>query len=552
MKKRLLLLAIMLFACTAVVEAQKPLVISKETTRITGPLTADGHIDFLKALEQWSYPKELATDENGFRIFTRLFGDVGYGGEPQDRELYRLQLYEKLGLDPNIKPTLTLPAEPWKIIRDFYESKGEDAPRDNMFNNPSIARPWTLEEYPMLADWVRDMDEPLDALAEAIRKPVFAFPILQSPESMESVQPLTSGAAPLSDSRLTRTITIVKNFHTRALYRIGIGDIDGAIDDKLTFYRFGRLFPQKGSRFCKTLGLFSEDMAATIPVGGNPEHLPTEKQIRRLLDGFDALPPRADYNEAIEWERHVALSWVQQLSIDIAQGNELPEGFEMLRGRSLITFDWNVVYRNANELFDAAQEPPPREKLQAIIEALQKEPTTMQRLLMSLEKDVSRRILTMFAVTPERMERRIQQIECSKNMQRLAWAIQLYRFEHKKLPDANWVEQIKPYLGKDAERYFNSPVNPSPKGETTYAMVLYGNSDGDTVAGSPERILLIELTAPVAFDKAIVSPDEILKRTFIGGLSADGQNVACQSGAVYGRFLSGAIDDNVLRRMLGR
>ena len=70
------------------------MVISKETTRITAPLTADGYIDFLKALEEHSYPPELATDDNGFRVFVRLFGNVG---ETAHSEFYRLQKYEKLG-----------------------------------------------------------------------------------------------------------------------------------------------------------------------------------------------------------------------------------------------------------------------------------------------------------------------------------------------------------------------------------------------------------------------------------------------------------------------
>jgi len=76
------------------------LVISEETTRITGPLTADGRVDFFRALEQRVSPPELATDENGFRVFVRLFGDVGYEGEPEEREFYRLQLYEKLLIMP--------------------------------------------------------------------------------------------------------------------------------------------------------------------------------------------------------------------------------------------------------------------------------------------------------------------------------------------------------------------------------------------------------------------------------------------------------------------
>ncbi|MCL2745104.1 MAG: hypothetical protein FWE67_14765, partial [Planctomycetaceae bacterium] len=78
-----------------------PLVISTETTRITGPLTAKGGIDFFKALEQRFYPPELATDDNGFRDFIRLFGDVSEMRSNPDSDFYWRQRCEKLGLDPN-------------------------------------------------------------------------------------------------------------------------------------------------------------------------------------------------------------------------------------------------------------------------------------------------------------------------------------------------------------------------------------------------------------------------------------------------------------------
>ena len=89
-----------------------PLIISKETTRITGPLTADGQIEFFKALEERTYPPEFATDDNGYRIFVRQFGDLWDGKpsannrSPEKQEFYRLQKYEKLDLDPNFQPTL--------------------------------------------------------------------------------------------------------------------------------------------------------------------------------------------------------------------------------------------------------------------------------------------------------------------------------------------------------------------------------------------------------------------------------------------------------------
>jgi hypothetical protein len=167
-----------------------PLIISKETTYITEPLTEDGLVDYFKALEQKIYPPEMQTDENGCRVFVRLFGcnywDETYSYHPdsKDYEFYRLQTYQKLGLDPNIEPTLVLPEDPWDIHSKFYESKNVEAPEYLLGHTP-----WTLEEYPMLADWIRNIDEPMDAVAEAIRKPVFFLPMLQSPETEQSGKP---------------------------------------------------------------------------------------------------------------------------------------------------------------------------------------------------------------------------------------------------------------------------------------------------------------------------------------------------------------------------
>jgi hypothetical protein len=531
MKKRLLLLAITLFACTTFTEAQKPLVISEETTRITGPLTKDGHIDFLQALEKWSYPKELATDNNGFRVFVRQFGDAGYDGEPKDREFYRLQKYKKLNLDPNIKPTHTLPPEPQKIISDFYKA---NVPRDKNWGQP-----WTLAEYPMLANWVRDIDKPLDAIAEAIRKPVYAFPLLQSPESAAAGKPQNLFETLLPDVQMARTIA--RHFQTRALYRIRQGNIDGAIDDKLLMHRFGRLIPQKGCIIQVLVGIAIEGMATAIPVGANPQRPLTAQQIRRIINGLDALPPRAPSNDALEWERYMVLSGIQDTSISAAQKKELSEEFKVLSTFLVRPIDWNIVYQQVNEMYDAMQEPPPREKYRVLMEAVEKMPTPLERLTMSPEKIVSKIILALFVPAIDAFEEAIRRMECMENMQRLSLAIQLYRLEHKKLPDANWVKQIEKYLGEKPERYFSCASNPSPKGQTTYALVL---------GGEQNTIWLVELATPVAFERAIVSVEDAPELLRQSKSHPGGMNVAFNNSAV--RFLPSTTNKTELLRMLGR
>jgi len=91
-----------------------PLRVSKETTYVLGPMTSDGkRIDYFRAMEERFYPPEMTTDDNGYRLIVRACGDMvkrerhqfshkpGEYLPPEElaSEPYRLQVYEKLGLD---------------------------------------------------------------------------------------------------------------------------------------------------------------------------------------------------------------------------------------------------------------------------------------------------------------------------------------------------------------------------------------------------------------------------------------------------------------------
>ena len=547
------------------------LVISEETTYVTAPLTADGQIDFFKALEQKFYPPELATDDNGFRIFVCLFGDVGYEGKPEDREFYRLQKNEKLGLDPNVQPTLTLPMDPDKVIEEFYKAQGEEylddrfpihidfkatyspeeitgllKQREEQRNkdgkkyrereNNQWDRPWTLEEYPMLADWVNEIDAPLDAIADAVRKPIFFFPLLQSPESVQSGKP--QNLLEVKPDQIARSVA--RLFQARATYRIAQGNIDDAIDDQLTLFRLGRLVPQTGMLIHHLVGISVEAVARGIPVGANPEHSLTEQQIRRILDGLNALPPRAPIYDAIEWERYMGLSTVQEVMRDASSlfGMDIH-----VTHRFATSFDWNIIFRRMNEMYDATQEPRPRKKYYAMMEELEMARSTPWNMFVwlvtpgSVESRIANMFLALLCPAVDAFEESIHRSECAENLQRLALAMMLYQHEHGKMPNENWAVQIEPYLtGTPAQepgvpanngvpvKYFSCPSNPSPEGMSTYAPVQYGDTNGE--------ILLVELSEAVPLGEAVISVEEALARQRTGSLHSGEMNVAHRNGAV--------------------
>ena len=539
-----------------------PLVISEETTRITGPLTDEGYIDFLQAAEQRFYPPELATDDNGYRLFVRQFGYIQEHTE--DEELYRRQTYEKLALDPEEPPTLVLPQNPYQILEDFYQAKGEQTPEH--MKEP-WEQPWTLEEFPMFADWCEDIDAPLDAIAEALRKPVFYTPLLQSPESVQSGLPqmliATMVVATLDDYILFQGISV--HFRVRAMYRIAQGDIDGAIEDKLSIRRLGRHFASGKLTMNYLVGMALESSAMDIPVGANRNHPLTAEQIRRIFEGLDALPPRTPMYDVVELERYMGLSTLQWLIIgsSATRNQELSdEDFGMMRVLLSIATsrhcDLNFMFRRVNEMYDALQEPPKREKLRPILERLESRYTTERQVWQGLiwgtlipygfQHALTDAFIAVLAPATlrevEKTEARLAKLECADNMQRLVWAVLLYRLEHGTMPDENWATQIKKYLGENPEQYFSCPGNPSPEGKTTYALVQYSEDVPETL----DTILLVELKEPVPFAQAVISSDEIL--TLRIDVHDGGVNTVRRSGAVW--QLSEHTDEKELARLLGR
>ena len=560
-------MATLLLATHVSCKSSAPIVAEEEQMESSTPTVAEEEqvdmppvefvfVDYFKAFEERFYPPELATDDNGFRDFIRLFGMSGYeisARTGDDVKSHRRQIYEKLGLDPDIPLVLRFPFCADRAVNIFYMERGERMPLVR------FGLPWTLEDFPMLADWVNEIDEPLDAIAEAIRKPVFFAPKSQSPDSVEPDKPLCLLSWFLMEAQMYRSIA--RTFQARAVFRIGQGNIDGAIDDKLTILRFSRHITRSGSVVSHLVGIAIEDMAMAIPVGANPEYPLTERQIRRILEGIDALPPMTPISDALEGDRLVKLSQVQEFFIAYAQGGEAfaKKWAEWELGEPPTIrhpLNWDIAYRRINEAFDALQEPPPHERLHALIEESEEMLSDVECVdQLSLIPGGIEMVLSDYAIAslirgmPDIIEEAIHRSQCLENMQRLVLAMMLYRLERGRMPDGNWVMQIAPYLGRNAERYFSCQTNPSPRGRTTYALVNYGNN----VPSSHETILLVELSEPVPFNRAVISPDEVLAlfRDRERNLPhPGGMNTARQSGAVM--FIMQSINEAELRRLLGR
>jgi len=312
------------------------------------------------------------------------------------------------------------------------------------------------------------------------------------------------------------------------MYRIAHGDIDGAIDDKLTLYRLGRQITQKSFLVQYLVGCAIEGSAATIPVNGTSEHQATKEQIQRVLDGLATLPPRGLLHDSYEMERLMGLSVLQDVRlgrplmdflrvVDVERKNEgeverKSDPSDIFLRAYIASCDWNVVYRRIHEVYDALQELPPQE-FDAMIREIE---IQVQRDLFFRTFTATGRgttfanmFATLFLPAVMAADAARQRIECTENLQRLTLALLLYEKEHGSLPDGDWREALqKPPLplgegwgeGGGTSDMSSPHPNPLPEGEGTGKLPV---GEGIRLTGVPEKYFRCPSHPGLAEDETI-------------------------------------------------
>jgi len=545
-----------------------PLRVSKETTYALGPMTSDGkRIDYFRAIEERYYPPEMQTDDNGYRLIVKACGVTirpertrydAKTGEPYaekiDPEPFRLQVYEKLGLDPNEKPTLKIES-PYgadylaKYDKENPPTEEKQKQRDKFSLRQTTI--WTLDEYPMLKDWLDENTVGIDLLGEAVRKSAFRIPYTRENEYTPIIDMIWNGAV-FETTQSTREWA--RAAAARAQYRIGIGDIDGAIDDIVTIHILARHTGRQGFLVSGLVGIAIEGVARSIGIGGNPEFPPTKEQIERFVTEINALPLRPTLSEVLESERYFVLAGLQ----DRYWGKESYPSPTAMGIPLRWAIDINVYLTRANKIYDVITGKSTTVDGKELEDILQ--PSWNPLPLLFVRSRSNRFIDTeasLFIPAMQAAREAWRRCECTENMQRLTLALLLYEKDHGRLPEGDWREAVKPYLGDNADRYFQCPTHGLAQGETTYAMI--GNVPN--AAPSPNQILLVEVfqsqklgegDGRLPFDKAKFwrqsdghRPDDF---DGLGSYHPGGISAGFRSGAV--RFIAESTNPDELQKLL--
>ena len=366
-----LLLLIVLF--TVGYESRKidrGLVISRETTRVTGPVRKDGRIDYVAAVNE-SASDGVTTDENAMVLYAQAIGP-----EPGNMNLkYQGEFFRLLGIDrPDNDGAYFRPLD--SFIRDHHFAsleKEKEAEGDNGAQNPqslvslqermlkagqwleiASSRLWSADEFPLLAEWVEANEKPLILIVAGSKRPKYYAPLA------------TSGDDPALMAVLLPNVQAMRNvaqaLQARALLRARTGEVDAAWEDLEACHRMGRHVAQ-GETLVELLVGYAIDATAFATERTIANHIPqTAQQSREYQARIDRLPPFPSAVDRVDGaERMMFLDTVGLLSRDGAhmvrhfmgihsESESMAEGLFTFAADNFV--DWNQVLRTGNEWYD--------------------------------------------------------------------------------------------------------------------------------------------------------------------------------------------------------
>jgi len=269
------------------------IIISKDTTYFTEPLTKDGFVDYVAALNA-RYGQGVKAEDNAAVALWRITSD-------KVSDEHRARALKLWGIQPPDGPLVP-------IMPLYDEQRHKDADREEIFRQQTEAldRPWTEKEFPAIAAWIKANDDVLKIALAASEKPGYFHPFLD-PDGLAD--------EPSSD-QVVHASQVANLLRVRAMLRIGQQQNDEAWRDLLALARLGRLLSLGVTLREWTIGIAlqikayrgMEQYLRYVPLGDDTAQshrrelakLPSGLSARNKIDVFDRCV-------ALEYARYFAL-----------------------------------------------------------------------------------------------------------------------------------------------------------------------------------------------------------------------------------------------------
>ena len=467
--------------------------IGKETTWVTEPVGPSGFIDYLAAVNQ-RHSQGITPENNSVVLLFQAMGPKPDGTRQPDR------FFQLLGIEP--------PPEEgtyYEELGRWWRRKGKPLPEGAVnlnvvsdMQSTAQSRPWKPKEFPEIAEWLQDLDVPLQFAAEAASRTEYFSPLVppQGKEEGKLIEVLLPGV------QLARGFG--RAFITRAMLRLGEGNDFAAWRDLFAAHRLGRLVGRGPTMIEGLVGIALEGMAIEAELRMISETQPSAKFVARYRKQLDNLPARSLMADKIDVaERAMFLD----CCIHIARGNmhiteeiaggDVDNSFlkKLVEGAVVQSVDWDEVLKTSNRWYDrmvtAVKLPTYRKreaslaKLDEDIQALAKKrqgPTALLQLLggsPAITQAVAETLISLLLPAvrqahhaEDRIIQRMQNLE-------VALALSAWRSEHDSYPKS-LADLVPKYLAvAPTDRFNDEPLHYSitPDGYLFYSVGENGMDD---------------------------------------------------------------------------
>ena len=486
--------------------------IGPETTYLSEPRDGRGGIDYLAATNAAAARGVLPANNAAIplleafgpkcveaELLPQCYGQLGIKPLPSDGSYY-------VGLVPYLKAQtrFRLSDLPSSVLPPGIEA-GDDAGPGRAEESEMIAatrvlveklqeevleqsfscrqRPWTSDEFPLIAAWLKANSKTLEKIGEASQRTAYFMPMLTRSDDdlLQSAQLAMT----------TETREAVHLLQTRAMWHVGAGRFDAAADDLLSGLRLAAIKGQGSSLIEVLVGYACE----AIALGGIENLLATPgleaTTIQRMRAEFDTLPAMRGMWESFEREeRYSYLSVCQYLAREgfSSAGELFGDGFSPSQFLFSQGVDWNLVMAAGNQYFDQLVEVGKLEDRHARLLACRDVVTRLEaaasqssgltsgarRLLTTTGRSelASASLLAMMMPAAGAVYRAEVRRETRKALARTALGVAAYRAEHGQLPKRleQLVPEYNPNVPIDAYRGLPVLFRPIDTGFVVYSV----------------------------------------------------------------------------------
>jgi hypothetical protein len=311
------------------------IVVSPDTTYLTKPLTADGQVDYVAALNR--HYGRGATPKNNAAI---PLWELAH--EKTDDQFVR-EYFAKLGVNP---PKYDQPEWIPLVTPDDYR-RLQSAEVDGIMEDAASAmtRPWPSEEFPEVANWLASNESQLAQVVAASRLPLYFSPINKkhSEQLCHITLPAIQGVRGLGRALVAR-----------AMRYLEARRYDDAWEDLLATLRLGRLVMNSPTLVESLVGVALQGLA----IEGLKKYLQytplTAAQAQAKLAELNSIPSGEPAVDKINrGERYCAIDaftfYAQGQFDDMLSADGQ---FDWREEYELRQTDWNVAMRELNKLID--------------------------------------------------------------------------------------------------------------------------------------------------------------------------------------------------------